>query len=52
VFKGKVMKAELTCSLNTCSFLALECRASRSIKPLNPFPFLPFLFFDELKHGG
>jgi len=41
VFKGKhkVMKAELTCSLNICSFVELEGRASRSIKPSHHFPF-------------
>jgi len=41
VFKGKhkVMKAEHICSLNICSFVAFEGRASRSIKLLHPFPF-------------
>jgi len=41
VFKGKfkVMKAELTWSLNICSFVALDGRASRSIKPIHPFRF-------------
>lgn len=33
------MKAELTWSLNICSFVALEGSALRSIKPLHPFPF-------------
>jgi hypothetical protein len=37
--KYKVMKAELTWSLNIFSFVALEGRASRSIKPLHSFPF-------------
>jgi hypothetical protein len=37
--KYKFMKAELTWSLNICSFLALEGRASRSMKTFHPFPF-------------
>jgi hypothetical protein len=52
VFKGKykVMKAELTWSLNICSFVALEGRASRSFNFYTPF--LSSFFFVELKHGG
>jgi len=43
VFKGKykIMKAELTWSLNIYSFVALEDKASRNLKHLHPLSLHP-----------